>query len=34
MKEFEKRVTELKTRADGIQSDHISNQELLKLQVT
>lgn len=33
LREFEQRVTELKTRAEGIQSDQISNQELLKLQV-
>ncbi|XP_062293158.1 nesprin-1 isoform X4 [Scomber scombrus] len=32
LKEFEQRVTELKTRAEGLQSDQISNQELLKLQ--
>ncbi|TWW68818.1 Nesprin-1 Enaptin KASH domain-containing protein 1 [Takifugu flavidus] len=32
LKEFEQRVAELKTRADGLQSDHIANQELLKLQ--
>lgn len=33
LREFEQRVTELKTRAEGLQSDQISNQELLKLQV-
>lgn len=32
LREFEQRVTELKARAEG-QSDQISNQELLKLQV-
>ncbi|XP_031731325.1 nesprin-1 isoform X8 [Anarrhichthys ocellatus] len=32
LREFEQRVTELKTRAEGLQSDQISNQELLKLQ--
>lgn len=33
LREFEQRVTELKTRAEGIHSDQISNQDLLKLQV-
>ncbi|TNN68504.1 Nesprin-1 [Liparis tanakae] len=32
LREFEQRVTELKTKAEGLQSDQISNQELLKLQ--
>lgn len=32
LREFEQRVTELKTRAEGLQSDQISNQELIKLQ--
>ncbi|XP_028460256.1 nesprin-1 isoform X2 [Perca flavescens] len=32
LREIEQRVTELKTRAEGLQSDQISNQELLKLQ--
>lgn len=33
LKEFEQRVTELKTKAEGLQSDRLSHQELLKLQV-
>lgn len=33
LREFEQRVTELKTRAEGLQADQVSNQELLKLQV-
>lgn len=33
LKEFEQKVTELKTKAEGRQSDSSSNQELLKLQV-
>ncbi|XP_027140369.1 nesprin-1 isoform X4 [Larimichthys crocea] len=32
LREFEQRVTELKNRAEGLQSHQISNQELLKLQ--
>ncbi|XP_019750512.1 nesprin-1 isoform X11 [Hippocampus comes] len=32
LKEFEQRVTELKTKAEGLQSDRLSHQELLKLQ--
>ncbi|XP_047184446.1 nesprin-1 isoform X2 [Scophthalmus maximus] len=32
LREFEQRVTELKTRAEGLQSEQISHQELLKLQ--
>uniref|UniRef100_A0A3B4FY37 KASH domain-containing protein n=1 Tax=Pundamilia nyererei TaxID=303518 RepID=A0A3B4FY37_9CICH len=32
LKEFEQKVTELKTKAEGLQSDSSSNQELLKLQ--
>ncbi|XP_037304616.2 nesprin-1 isoform X8 [Pungitius pungitius] len=32
LREFDQRVTELKTKAEGLQSDQISNQELLKLQ--
>uniref|UniRef100_A0A3Q3FN38 Spectrin repeat containing, nuclear envelope 1a n=1 Tax=Labrus bergylta TaxID=56723 RepID=A0A3Q3FN38_9LABR len=32
LREFEQRVAELKTRAEGLQSDQISNQEFLKLQ--
>uniref|UniRef100_A0A3B4YE87 Spectrin repeat containing nuclear envelope protein 1 n=1 Tax=Seriola lalandi dorsalis TaxID=1841481 RepID=A0A3B4YE87_SERLL len=32
LKEFELRVSELKTRAEGLQSEQISHQELLKLQ--
>lgn len=34
LREFEQRVSELKTRAEGLQSEQISSQELLKLQVT
>lgn len=34
LREFEQKVTELKTRAEGLQSDSPSKQELLKLQVT
>lgn len=34
LKEFEQRLSELKSRAEGPRSDKISNQELLKLQVT
>lgn len=33
LKEFEQKVTELKMKAEGLQSDSSSNQELLKLQV-
>lgn len=33
LREFEQRVTELKSRAEGLQSGQISNQEFLKLQV-
>ena len=33
LREFEQRVNELKTRAEGLQSEQTSNQELLKLQV-
>ncbi|CAB1447010.1 unnamed protein product, partial [Pleuronectes platessa] len=32
LREFEQRVSELKTRAEGLQSEQTSNQELLKLQ--
>ncbi|KAG7239212.1 hypothetical protein INR49_029965 [Caranx melampygus] len=32
LREFEQRVSELKTRAEGLQSEQISSQELLKLQ--
>ncbi|KAF3849909.1 hypothetical protein F7725_019628 [Dissostichus mawsoni] len=32
LREFEQRVTEMKTRAEGLQSDQIAHQELLKLQ--
>ncbi|XP_071335456.1 nesprin-1 isoform X2 [Trachinotus anak] len=32
LREFEQRVTELKTRAEGLQSEKIPSQELLKLQ--
>ncbi|XP_077366762.1 nesprin-1 isoform X9 [Festucalex cinctus] len=31
LREFEQRVTELKTKAEGLQSDRLSHQELLKL---
>ncbi|XP_061127011.1 nesprin-1-like isoform X2 [Syngnathus typhle] len=31
LREFEQRVTELKTKAEGVQSDRLSHQELLKL---
>lgn len=34
LREFEQRVAELRSRAEGRQPDQISNQELLKLQVT
>ncbi|XP_057678025.1 nesprin-1 isoform X5 [Corythoichthys intestinalis] len=34
LREFEQRVTELKTKAEGLQSDRLSHQELLKLQDT
>ncbi|XP_026174038.1 nesprin-1 isoform X1 [Mastacembelus armatus] len=32
LREFEQRVSELKTRAEGLHSDQIANQDLLKLQ--
>ncbi|XP_077443053.1 nesprin-1 isoform X2 [Stigmatopora argus] len=34
LREFEQRVTELKTKAEGLHSDRLSHQELLKLQDT
>lgn len=34
LREFEQRLTELRSRADVLQSDQPSKQELLKLQVT
>lgn len=34
LRDFEQRVSELRARAEGLQADQVSNQELLKLQVT
>ena len=33
LREFEQRVAELKSKAESLQSDQVSKQELLKLQV-